>query len=170
MNIRVGLGYDVHPFANEATGRRLVLGGVHIDHVGLDGHSDADAVAHAVSDALLGPAGLGDLGTMFPSSDDRYRGADSMQLLEQVAIAVHAAGWRVGNVDVVISAEQPRLAPHTDAMAGNLRRALQLLNVSGDDDGVFVSVRPKRGEGVGAIGRGDGIAVRAVALLVRANP
>ncbi len=167
MNIRVGLGYDVHPFTTSDSDRRLVLGGVQIDHPGLIGHSDADAVAHAVSDALLSPAGLGDLGTMFPSTDERYRDADSMQLLGEVVAAVHSAGWRVGNVDVVISAERPRLSGFVDAMVANIASALHSLQVG--DEGVFVAVQPKRGEGVGAIGRGDGIAVRAVALLVRAE-
>ncbi len=166
MNIRVGLGYDVHPFAVGGTHRTLVLGGVNIDHVGLDGHSDADAVAHAVCDALLGPAGLPDLGTLFPASDERNRNADSMDLLRSVARRVREAGWRVGNIDIVISAERPRLAPHVAAMAANIREGLA--DAAPEGDSVFVSVQPKRGEGLGAIGRGDGIAVRAVALLVQA--
>src|ERR1700748_1338991 len=112
--IRVGLGYDVHPFGDAA--RPLVLGGVTIDGRGLAGHSDADAVAHAVADALLGPAGLPDLGTLFPASDERYRDASSMDLLRQVCTRVSDAGWQVVNVDVVIAAEEPRLAPHLDAM------------------------------------------------------
>jgi 2-C-methyl-D-erythritol 2,4-cyclodiphosphate synthase len=155
--IRVGLGYDVHPFADPTEPvRPLVLGGVVIDGPGLAGHSDADAVCHAVADALLGPAGLPDLGSLFPSTDERYRGASSIELLRDVVERVTAAGWSVVNVDVVITAEQPRLSPHLDAMVAQLRDAL---------GGAFVSVKPKRGEGVGAVGRNEGIVCWAVALL-----
>jgi len=153
MTIRVGMGYDVHPFA---TDRPLVLGGVLIPGPGLVGHSDADAVAHAVSDALLGPAGLPDLGTLFPASDARWRGASSIALLREVVERVAAEGWTVGNVDVVVNAERPTLAPHVDAMRANLAEVL---------GGAHVSVTPKRGEGVGAVGRAEAIAVWAVALL-----
>jgi 2-C-methyl-D-erythritol 2,4-cyclodiphosphate synthase len=154
---RVGLGYDVHPFADAAAPvRPLVLGGVTVDGPGLAGHSDADAVCHAVADALLGPAGLPDLGTLFPASDDTYRGASSMELLRDVVERTRTAGWRVVNVDVVITAETPRLAPHLAAIAANLTGVL---------DGAFVSVKPKRGEGIGAVGRAEGIACWAVALL-----
>ena len=114
VSIRVGLGYDVHPFADPgATPRPLVLGGVTIDGpgFGLAGHSDADAVCHAVADALLGPAGLPDLGALFPASDDAYRDASSIELLRDVVQRTRTAGWRVVNVDVVINAERPRLAP-----------------------------------------------------------
>src|SRR5262249_4799997 len=138
--------------------RPLVLAGVHVvGHAGLLGHSDADAVAHAVADALLGPAGLPDLGTLFPAADDRYAGASSMALLADVVARVRAAGWTVGNVDVVVHAEQPRLAAHVPSMVENLVAVL---------DG-FVSVTPKRGEGVDAVGRGDAVQVWAVALLER---
>jgi 2-C-methyl-D-erythritol 2,4-cyclodiphosphate synthase len=155
--IRVGLGYDVHPFVVDASDERtLVLGGVVLDGPALDGHSDADAVCHAVADALLGPAGLPDLGTVFPASDHRYRGASSLALLGDVVDRVAAAGWSVVNVDVVIAAERPRLAPHLASMADNL---------SGVLGGAFVSVKPKRGEGIGAVGRAEGIACWAVALL-----
>jgi 2-C-methyl-D-erythritol 2,4-cyclodiphosphate synthase len=155
--IRVGLGYDVHPFADARDeSRGLVLGGVTIEGRGLAGHSDADAVCHAVADALLGPSGLPDLGTLFPASDDQYRGASSLELLRDVVARVATAGWSAVNVDVVVNAEQPRLAPHLDAMAQNLRGAL---------GGAFVSVKPKRGEGIGTVGRGEGIACWAVALL-----
>jgi 2-C-methyl-D-erythritol 2,4-cyclodiphosphate synthase len=122
---------------------------------GLAGHSDADVVAHAVADALLGAAGLPDLGTLFPASDDRYAGADSMILLADVAGRLQAAGYQVGNVDVVIVAEAPQLAPYLEGMAGNLARVV----------GGAVSVKPKRGEGVGPLGGGEGIAAMAVALL-----
>ena len=160
-SIRVGLGYDVHPFvATTDDARPLVLAGVVLDGPGLAGHSDADAVCHAVADALLGPAGLPDLGTLFPASDDRYRRASSVELLRDVVDRIAAEGWSVVNVDVVIAAEQPRLAPHLDAMVANLTEII------GD---AFVSVKPKRGEGIGAVGRVEGIACWAVALLERSD-
>jgi 2-C-methyl-D-erythritol 2,4-cyclodiphosphate synthase len=149
------MGFDVHAFSADSA-RRLVLGGVEIDGPGLDGHSDADAVAHAVADAVLGAAGLPDLGTLFPAGDERYRDADSMGLLAEVAGRVSDAGWQVVNVDVVIVAEEPRLASHLSAMAANLTVVLG----AGP-----VTVKPKRGEGLGAIGRAEGIAAMAVALL-----
>ena len=161
MTIRVGLGYDVHPFVadGDAEHRTLVLAGVHLEGRALLGHSDADAVAHAVADALLGPAGLPDLGTLFPASDEQYRGASSLELLRQVCARVTESGWQVANVDIVITAEEPGLAPHLDAMARNL------VAILGPE--TFVSIKPKRGEGIGAIGRAEGIAVWAVALLER---
>lgn len=164
MRIRVGLGFDVHPFAE---GRPLVLGGVVIpDAPGLAGHSDADAVAHAVADALLGAAGLPDLGTLFPASEDEHRDASSVGFLVEIADRLAADGWTVGNVDVVIAAEQPRLAPHVEAIAAGVAHALDALR-DPDDPAVAVSVTPKRGEGLGAIGRAEGIAAWAVALLQR---
>jgi 2-C-methyl-D-erythritol 2,4-cyclodiphosphate synthase len=161
MTIRVGLGYDVHAFVagDDSAQRTLVLAGVSLEGRGLAGHSDADAVAHAVADALLGPAGLPDLGTLFPASDDQYRDASSLELLRQVCTRVIEAGWQVVNVDVVIAAETPRLAPHLDDMVRNL------VGILGPE--TFVSIKPKRGEGIGAIGRSEGIAVWAVALLER---
>jgi 2-C-methyl-D-erythritol 2,4-cyclodiphosphate synthase len=155
--VRVGLGFDVHPFADD---RPLVLGGCRLDGRGLAGHSDADAVAHAVADALLGAAGLDDLGTLFPASDERHRDADSMTLLEDVVARVRATGWQPANVDVVIAAESPRLDSHTGTMRANLARTV----------GGPVNVKAKRGEGLGAIGRAEGIAVWAVALLEPAAP
>jgi 2-C-methyl-D-erythritol 2,4-cyclodiphosphate synthase len=155
--LRVGIGYDVHPFGGD---RRLVLGGVTIGGRGLTGHSDADVVAHAVADALLGAAGLPDLGTLFPSADDRYQGADSMILLAEVGVRVREAGWQVANVDVVVAAEQPQLGPHLHMMADNLTLALR-------GEPGSVSVKAKRAEGLGAIGRAEGIAAWAVALLER---
>lgn len=157
MTTRVGLGFDVHPFGGDGP---LRLGGVTVDGPGLSGHSDADVVAHAVADALLGAAGQPDLGSLFPAGDDRFEGADSMMLLGEVMDRVRDAGYRVGNVDVVVIAEAPRLAPHLDQMAENLA-----LLVGGD-----VSVKPKRAEGLGAIGRVEGIAALAVALLEAAAP
>jgi len=153
LGLRVGLGFDVHAFGGDAP---LVLGGVTIaDGPGLIGHSDADVAAHAVADALLGAAGLPDLGTLFPASDEHHRDASSMGLLCDVVTRVAAAGWSAVNVDVVIAAERPNLAEHVAAMATNLGQAV----------GAPVNVKPKRGEGVGAIGRGEGIAAWAVALL-----
>jgi 2-C-methyl-D-erythritol 2,4-cyclodiphosphate synthase len=160
---RVGLGYDVHAFGGDGA---LVLGGVTIDGTGLVGHSDADAVVHAVADAVLGAAGLPDLGTLFPADDDQWLGASSIELLRDVAQRVRAAGWWVGNVDVVVTAEEPRLAPHVDAMAENIATALRAA-AEPMGDGIHVRVKPKRGEGIGAIGRSEGIAAWAVALLDR---
>lgn len=152
--LRVGLGFDVHAFGGDGP---LVLGGVTIPGAaGLAGHSDADVAAHAVADALLGAAGLPDLGTLFPASDERHRGASSLDLLRDVTAQVHGAGWSVANVDVVIAAEQPRLAEHVAAMAANLTGIV----------GAPVTVKPKHAEGVGALGRGEGIAAWSVALLV----
>lgn len=162
MRYRVGLGFDVHPFGTDPP---LVLGGVRIeDAPRLTGHSDGDAVAHAVADALLGAAGLGDIGTVFPSSDERYRDADSVALLREVAAQVARAGWWVDNVDVVVAAETPRLAPHVAAMTATVAGALAAAREP-MGTGVGVAVKPKRGEGLGFVGRTEGIAVWAVALL-----
>jgi 2-C-methyl-D-erythritol 2,4-cyclodiphosphate synthase len=159
--IRVGLGFDVHPFGGE---RPLVLGGVEVPGPGLAGHSDADVVAHAVADALLGPVGLPDLGELFPASDEQYRGASSIGLLREVATRVAAADWWVVNVDVVVAAEQPRLSPHLAAMRANVIDALEPAREP-LGSGVHVAVKPKRGEGLGFVGRAEGIAAWAVALL-----
>ncbi|HUV09394.1 MAG TPA: 2-C-methyl-D-erythritol 2,4-cyclodiphosphate synthase [Acidimicrobiia bacterium] len=154
MNLRVGLGFDVHAFGGSGP---LVLGGVVIPNgPGLVGHSDADVIAHAVADALLGAAGLPDLGTLFPASDDAHRDASSIGLLREVVEHVAGEGWRVANVDVVVAIEAPRIGPHVPAMAALLAEV-----VAG-----AVSVKPKRTEGVGAVGRGEGVAAWAVALLV----
>lgn len=155
MSVRVGLGFDVHAFGGHGP---LVLGGVTLDGPGLVGHSDADVAAHAIADALLGAAGLADLGTLFPASDEQHRGASSIGLLAQVVALVAAEGWHVANVDVVIAAEQPSLAAHIPDMVAVLS---QTVNAP-------VAVKPKRTEAVGAIGRGEGIAAWAVALLERA--
>ena len=154
------MGYDVHPFGGDDGARPLVLGGVTIDGRGLAGHSDADAVCHAVADALLGPAGLPDLGALFPATDDTYRDASSIGLLRDVVARVAGAGWSVVNVDVVVNAEEPRLAPHLSAMTDAVRDAL---------GGPHVSITPKRGEGIGAVGRREGIQCWAVALLESAG-
>ncbi len=163
--MRVGMGYDVHPFGSDGS---LVIGGVVIaDAPQLYGHSDADVVAHAVADSLLGPTGLPDLGELFPASDPAYAGASSIELLAEVAAKVAAAGWWIGNVDVVIAAERPQLSPHTRAMAANVAAALEVAREP-MGPGIHVAVRPKRGEGLGFVGRGEGIAAWAVALLERA--
>ena len=163
MRTRVGMGYDVHAFGGDGP---LVLGGVVIEGAGLVGHSDADAVAHAVADAVLGAADLPDLGTLFPADDEQWRGASSIEMLRGVAQRVRDAGWWIANIDVVVAAEQPRLAPHVEAMAANMIEAL-LAAAEPMGEGIRLRVKPKRGEGVGAIGRSEGIAVWAVALLDR---
>lgn len=160
MNIpfRVGQGYDVHALT---PGRKLILGGVHIPyHLGLLGHSDADALLHAITDAILGAAGLGDIGRMFPDSDAQWEGADSRRLLRGAAAAVHAAGWQVGNVDATVIAQAPRIAPHVGAMCANIAADL---GIAVD----CVNIKGKTTERLGFIGRGEGIATEAVALLVR---
>ena len=154
--MRVGLGYDSHRFA---AGRKLILGGVEIAHpLGLAGHSDADAVAHALTDAVLGAAGLGDIGTMFPDSEPRWQGADSLELLKQAYRAVLAAGHELVQADVTVIAEQPKIGPHVTHMRERLAGAL---SVSSD----AISVKGKTNEGMGWIGRAEGIAVIAVAVL-----
>jgi 2-C-methyl-D-erythritol 2,4-cyclodiphosphate synthase len=154
--MRIGQGFDVHPFDDR---RPLVLGGVRFPgERGLAGHSDGDTVSHAVIDALLGAAALGDIGSHFPSSDERWRGADSIELLKQVTKLVSAAGCRIVNVDVTVLAERPRIAPKVQEMRSRLALAL------GIDVG-RVSVKATTTDGLGAIGRGDGIAAQAVALL-----
>jgi 2-C-methyl-D-erythritol 2,4-cyclodiphosphate synthase len=164
MRFRVGLGYDVHPFGTDGP---LVLGGVLIDgSPALAGHSDGDALAHAVSDAVLGAAGLPDLGTRYPATDERWKGADSLALLSEIATRVAQDRWWVGNVDVVVAAEAPKLAPHVESMAKNVSNALTPAREP-MGEAIAVSVKPKRGEGLGAIGRAEGIAVWAVVLLGR---
>jgi 2-C-methyl-D-erythritol 2,4-cyclodiphosphate synthase len=154
LNPRVGLGFDVHPFSEEP-GRTLVLGGVDLGPPGLAGHSDADAVAHAVADALLGAAGLGDIGDHFPDDDPAYEGVDSMELLGRVVLTV-STHYEIGNVDVTVILEAPKLAPHREAMQRRLGEVL----------GAPVSVKAKRAETLGSLGRREGIACFAVALLV----
>ncbi len=154
--MRIGVGYDSHRFA---PGRRLILGGVEVPHaLGLAGHSDADAVAHALTDAVLGAAALGDIGTHFPPSDERWRDADSLALLRRAGALAAAAGWAVANVDVTVICEAPRLSAHVPGMRARLAEAL------GVPEGA-VSVKAKTNEGMGWIGRGEGLAAMAVALL-----
>jgi 2-C-methyl-D-erythritol 4-phosphate cytidylyltransferase/2-C-methyl-D-erythritol 2,4-cyclodiphosphate synthase len=157
-HLRIGLGYDSHRLV---AGRRLILGGVEIPfEKGLMGHSDADAVAHAVTDAVLGAAALGDIGELFPDTDPRWHDADSLQLLAEAGARARTAGVRVVNVDVTVVAERPRLGPHRAAMSANIARAL---GVSAD----AVSIKAKTNEGLDATGRGEAIMVHAVALVER---
>ena len=155
---RIGIGYDSHRFAE---GRPLVLGGVHIPwDRGLIGHSDADAVCHAVTDAILGAAGLGDIGTLFPDTEAAWKDANSVGLLAVAVSHVHDAGYVVGNIDVVVICERPKIGPHAEAMRAVLAHTLQI--APGD-----VSVKGKTNEGVDATGRGEALAVHAVAMIVR---
>jgi 2-C-methyl-D-erythritol 2,4-cyclodiphosphate synthase len=154
--VRVGVGYDSHRFDES---RSLVLGGVSIPgSPGLSGHSDGDAVIHAVVDALLGAAGLGTIGGMFPDTDPEWKNADSLELLDRTIRWVEERNYQVVNVDVTVVAESPRIAPHADAMANILSRYLHI----GPDS---VSIKGKSNEGMGWIGRSEGLAVMAVALL-----
>lgn len=154
---RFGIGYDVHRLV---PGRPLVLGGVRIEHeLGLDGHSDADVLAHAIIDALLGAAALGDIGRHFPPSDPSFRGADSMELLARVARLLRERGWRPWNVDATVVAERPRLAPHVEAMRSRIAAA------AGLEPGA-VSVKATTNERLGPEGRGEGISALAVASIV----
>jgi 2-C-methyl-D-erythritol 2,4-cyclodiphosphate synthase len=147
---RTGIGIDSHAFA---PGRKLILGGVEIPYErGLQGHSDADVLAHAITDALLGAAGLGDIGQHFPDTDEQWRGADSMELLKVVVARVGA----VGHVDCTVMMERPKLSPHRDAIRATLEAAL----------GCTVNVKATTGEGMGFVGRGEGVAALAVATLL----
>ena len=157
-SVRIGIGHDVHPLA---PGRPLVLGGVTIAHPrGLDGHSDGDALSHAVADAVIGAIGQGDVGQWFPDSDESYRGADSLGLLRRVASALAEGGWRVGNVDASIVAQRPSLAPYLGQMRANIARALDVAEEA-------VNVKATSPEYVGSLGREDGIAAYATALVER---
>jgi 2-C-methyl-D-erythritol 2,4-cyclodiphosphate synthase len=154
--MRSGIGYDVHPFAAE---RPLVLGGVRVPHdAGLAGHSDADVLTHALIDALLGAAALGDIGSHFPPDDEQYRDADSLELLRRTVDLVGEAGFQVVNVDATVIAETPKLAPHIGAMRQALARALGL-------EVTAVSVKATTANGVGTLGNGEGIAALAVVLV-----
>ena len=156
--IRIGEGWDTHALV---TGRPLILGGVLIPHThGLLGHSDADALLHAITDALLGAAGLGDIGRHFPDTDPRFKGADSVVLLQEAAQRVQAAGWGVVNLDATIVAQAPKMAPHIDAMR---ERIAQVLGLSVD----AVNVKAKTAEKMGPVGEGRAIETRAVCLLYR---
>ncbi len=158
MNVRTGLGYDCHRFED---GRRLVLGGVEVDHPrGLAGHSDADVLTHAVIDALLGAVALEDIGHHFPDTDERYRGADSIELLRAAVQMVREQGYEIANVDVTVVIERPRLAP----VRGRIRAALA---EAAGIEVAQVSVKATRGEGMGFVGREEGAAALAVATVAR---
>lgn len=155
---RVGTGFDAHALEE---GVPLVLGGVALDHPrGLAGHSDGDVLAHALTDAILGAAGLEDIGALFPSGDPRHAGADSVALLTEAWSQVRAAGWELVNADVILIGEEPRLAPHRDAMRARLAGALGV-------EPERVAVRATTTDGLGFTGRGEGLAAQAVALLRR---
>jgi 2-C-methyl-D-erythritol 2,4-cyclodiphosphate synthase len=154
--IRVGQGCDIHALV---PGRRMILGGVDIaHHSGLLGHSDADALLHAITDALLGAAALGDIGRHFPDTDARYRGADSRQLLRATVELLAAAGWRVGNVDATIIAQQPKMAPYLPQMVANIAADLQV-------PAGCVNIKAKTAERLGFVGRAEGVATEAVVLI-----
>jgi 2-C-methyl-D-erythritol 4-phosphate cytidylyltransferase/2-C-methyl-D-erythritol 2,4-cyclodiphosphate synthase len=155
--VAMGVGYDTHAFA---PGRRLVLGGVEFEGDGLLGHSDADVCAHAIGDAILGAAGLGDLGRHFPDTDPRWKGVSSLLLLREIARLAAERGFRVGNCDVTLAARRPRIAPRAEEMRARLAGALGVAPGQ-------VNVKATTGEGMGFVGRGEGIAAHAVALLVR---
>lgn len=160
LPFRIGQGYDVHALA---PGRKLILGGVGIAYPrGLLGHSDADALLHAITDAILGAAGLGDIGGMFPDTGSQWEGVDSRTLLRGAMQAVRAAGWQVGNIDATVIAQAPRIAPHVAAMRANIAADLGI-------EPSAVNVKGKTNERLGFEGRGEGIAAEAVALLVRAD-
>ena len=154
--MRIGIGYDSHRFA---AGRKLVLGGVEIPfELGLQGHSDADAVAHAITDAMLGAAALGDIGAHFPPSDAEWKDADSLDLLKRASVLLEERGYQVVNVDVTVICEQPKIGPHVVAMRERLAASLGI-------GSKHVSVKGKTNEGMGWIGRGEGIATIATVLI-----
>ncbi|MBR4528709.1 MAG: 2-C-methyl-D-erythritol 2,4-cyclodiphosphate synthase [Lachnospiraceae bacterium] len=154
--MRIGTGYDVHRLA---TGRKLILGGAEIPfETGLDGHSDADVLLHAIMDALLGAAALGDIGLLFPDTDDKYLGASSLELLREVGRVLKGEGYTIGNIDATVIAQRPKLRPYIDTMRCNIAGALDL-EIS------RVSVKATTEEGLGFTGKGQGIAAQAVCLL-----
>ena len=159
MTMRIGEGWDVHALV---PGRALVIGGVAIPHArGLLGHSDADVLLHAITDAVLGGAGLGDIGRHFPDTEPKFRGADSALLLEEAVKRAAAAGWKIGNVDSTVVAPAPRLAPHLDAMRGRIAKAMGV-------EPSQVNVKAKTAEKLGPVGEGQAIEARAVVLLLAA--
>ncbi|MES2742753.1 MAG: 2-C-methyl-D-erythritol 2,4-cyclodiphosphate synthase [Pseudomonadota bacterium] len=161
LPFRIGQGYDCHALVE---GRDLIIGGVHIPHhVGLLGHSDADVLLHAITDAILGAAALGDIGRHFPDTDPQFKGADSRTLLREAARRVAATGYAIGNIDATIIAQRPKMAPHIAAMVANV--AADLGVAPGQ-----VNIKAKTNEKLGYLGREEGIAAEAVALLLRAAP
>ncbi len=155
--LRVGIGYDLHRLV---PGRPLYLGTVQVPYTfGLQGHSDGDVLSHAIADALLGAAALGEIGALFPDSDPRWKGIAGTEILSRVAYRLAEAGWRIGNIDAVLIAERPRLAPHGEAMAAGVASALRI-------DRSRVSIKLKSNEGLGAIGRAEAIAAQAIAHIL----
>ena len=158
FDFRIGQGFDVHALV---PGRALIIGGVHIPFErGLLGHSDADVLLHAVTDAVLGAAGMGDIGRLFPDTDPRHAGADSRELLREAWQRVRAAGWKVGNIDATVICRAPRILPHAPAMIANIAADLEM-------DAAAINIKGKTTEKLGFTGRGEGIAAQAVALLAR---
>jgi len=158
--MRIGQGYDIHPLRE---GRRLILGGIQIPHThGLDGHSDADALVHAVCDALLGAMGEGDLGGKYPSSDPRYKDLSSLSMLKDIAVSLANKGFRLVNLDTVILAQAPRLGPYLENMENSMAEVMKV-------DRDQINVKVKSGEGLGMIGRGEGIAAQAVCLIEKTS-
>ena len=156
MDIRIGHGFDVHAFAEN---RKLIICGVEIENdKGLLGHSDADVATHAVMDALLGAAGLGDIGKLFPDTDEKYKGADSLKLMEEVISRIEKEGYSVGNIDITIIAQKPKMAPFIEKMRENLARVTKV-------DKTRINVKATTTEKLGFTGRGEGIATEAVALI-----
>jgi 2-C-methyl-D-erythritol 2,4-cyclodiphosphate synthase len=161
MAIRIGQGFDVHRFAEPAEGRPLMLMGIHVPHDrGLAGHSDADVMLHALADALLGAAGLGDIGQHFPDTDPAFKGADSLGLLERVMAELRGRGWRVVNADVCLIGERPKLAPHRAAMRARVAPVLGLPEAD-------LNVKATTTEKLGFTGRGEGLAAQAIVLVER---
>jgi len=157
--VRVGQGFDIHRFSDDPS-RALILGGVHfVGERGLEGHSDADVIAHACADALLGAAGLGDIGQHFADTDPAWKDINSLKILDQVSVMVRAQGWLIGNIDCSVVCEQPKLAPRRDEMQDKLSKTA----------GTTVSVKGRRAEGLGALGRQEGIACWAVAVLFQVD-
>ena len=158
--IRIGQGSDIHALVS---GRKLIIGGVEISHEkGLLGHSDADVLLHAIIDALLGAAGLGDIGRHFPDTDERYKGVDSRVLLRAARELLVQAGWRIVNIDSTISAQRPKMAPHIPLMVARIAADLQIPET-------LVSVKAKTAEGLGFVGREEGISTQVVALIEQAS-
>jgi 2-C-methyl-D-erythritol 2,4-cyclodiphosphate synthase len=160
MSLRVGIGYDSHRLV---AGRPLLLGGILVPfEKGLLGHSDGDVLLHAIGDAICGAAGLPDIGRLFPDTDEKWRGADSRELLREMMRQADEAGWKVGNVDAILIAQQPKISPHVEAMRACIA---EILNVSTPS----VNVRGKTAEGMGALGAGEGMAAHAICLLLAKN-
>lgn len=159
LPFRIGLGYDIHQFA---TGRKLILGGVEIPHdKGLDGHSDADCLTHALADAVLGALGLPDIGHFFPNDDPRCKGMDSQDILKKSVEEAHSRGYHVGNCDIALIAEEPKIAPHLDAMKAVLAASMQI-------EMTEIGLKATTNEKIGDLGRAKGIAATATVLLVKA--